>query len=169
LYFEVRFAPQLHARTDMDIEVRCAFSTESYTRGCHWFQRLLALMRVTNGIPLGGYLVIPADTVNSVQTLKAVLVAVNKGLERARDEYNKRDLVVQGQCRPWQPNHPSNLQLQTDGVGGRCKRLCLSLLAPTCFYFALTEQFLVATCLCTVAGGYQRQSVVTISPFSLPY
>ena len=46
LYFEVRFAPQLHARSDMDIE--------------------------------------------------AVLVAVNAGLERARDEYNEMGAVVQG-------------------------------------------------------------------------
>jgi hypothetical protein len=25
-----------------EIKVRCAFSTEVYTRGCHWFPRLLA-------------------------------------------------------------------------------------------------------------------------------
>jgi hypothetical protein len=46
--------------------VRCAFSTEIHTRGCHWFPR----MRVTNGIHLGCSLLLPVYTVNSVQTRK---------------------------------------------------------------------------------------------------
>jgi hypothetical protein len=55
---------------------RCAFSTAIYTRGCHWFPRLLASSqasrRVTNGIALGGSLLLPVCTVNCVQTLKAL-------------------------------------------------------------------------------------------------
>jgi hypothetical protein len=49
------------------------FSTEIYTRGCHWIPRisLEANMRVTNAIPLGCPLFLPVHTVNRVQTLKA--------------------------------------------------------------------------------------------------
>jgi hypothetical protein len=52
------------------------FSTEIYTRGCHWFPRLLASCsleasrRVTNDIPLGCPLYLPVHPVNCVQTLK---------------------------------------------------------------------------------------------------
>jgi hypothetical protein len=50
------------------------FSAEIYTRGCHWIPRE-ANTRVTNGIPLGSSLLLPVDTVNCVQTLKAVATA----------------------------------------------------------------------------------------------
>jgi hypothetical protein len=41
------------------------FLAEIYTRGCHWFPRLLA-----SSIPLGCLLFFPVHTVNCVQTLK---------------------------------------------------------------------------------------------------
>jgi hypothetical protein len=41
---------------ETSVTVRCALSTEIYDRGCHWIPQLCsleALLRVTNGIPLG--------------------------------------------------------------------------------------------------------------------
>jgi hypothetical protein len=55
------------------------FLTGIYTRGWHWFPRLLASTarskasrRLPNGIPLGFPLFLPIHTVNYVQTLKAL-------------------------------------------------------------------------------------------------
>jgi hypothetical protein len=51
------------------------FPTEIHIRGCHWFPHLLASCSLqvsrllTNVIPLGCSLLLPVDTVNSVQTL----------------------------------------------------------------------------------------------------
>jgi hypothetical protein len=52
------------------------FSAEIYARGCHWIPGMFAwsaVMRVTDGIPLGCSFFLPIDTVNCVQTLKAIL------------------------------------------------------------------------------------------------
>ena len=57
-----------HERTVHMKKVRCAFSTEIYARGCHWF--LKASRRVTNCIPLGCPIILPVGTVISVQILK---------------------------------------------------------------------------------------------------
>jgi hypothetical protein len=51
------------------------FPTEIHTRGCHWDPthvrlKLEANMCVTNGIPLGGPLLLPFGTANYVATLK---------------------------------------------------------------------------------------------------
>jgi ABC-type lipoprotein export system ATPase subunit len=57
----------------VDAHVRCAFSAEIYTRGRHWFTRLLAsssCMRAINGVPPGCSLLSPVGTVICVQTLK---------------------------------------------------------------------------------------------------
>jgi hypothetical protein len=50
------------------------FPTGIYTRGCHWFPRMLcsleASMRATNGTPLGCTVFLLVHTVNCVYTLK---------------------------------------------------------------------------------------------------
>jgi hypothetical protein len=83
------------------------------------FPRLLAsssCMRVTNGIPLGCSLLLPVDTVNSVQTLKAVayqhkrwpLAACGVFAVRARGELLRLPCPIHQQQQQQQPQKPSS-------------------------------------------------------------